>query len=95
LEGGKILIRPICSNFIHDMGNTCFQPNDYLALLCGSSLVEDDPRDTDIFIYAKEDESVFSQKLFYEFSRIDTTAKLTYLDNLRFYSLKYNSDGIR
>lgn len=95
MEGGEILIRPICRNFVYDIGNTCFTPHDYLALLCGSSLVEDDPRDTDIFIYSKKDEGVFSQKLFYEFSRIDMRIKLTYLDALRFYSLKYNSDGIQ
>lgn len=88
------MIRSVCSNFIRDMKNTCFRPNDYLALLCGSSMVEDDPRDTDIFIYTKEDESVFSKKLLYEFSRIDAEAKLAYLGALRFYSLKYNSDGI-
>ena len=88
------MIRSICNNFVHDMQNTCFQLNDYLALLCGSSIVEDDPRDTDIFIYTKEDERVFSQKLLYEFSRIDAEAKFAYLGALRFYSLKYNSNGI-
>lgn len=89
------MIRSICNDFIKDMGNTGFQPHDYLALLCGSSLVEDDPRDTDIFIYTTENEGVFSQKLLDEFSRIDPEARLTYLRALRFYSLKYASGGIR
>lgn len=88
------MIRPICSNFIRDMENMCSSFHEYIALLCGSSLIEEDPRDTDIFIYTKEEEGVFSQKLFRKFLCIDKTAKLTYLNALRFYSLKYNSDGI-
>lgn len=75
------------------MMKTPFCSDDYLALLCGSSLIEDEPRDIDIMIYTCEEENLFSRKLFDCFAEIDSNAKLTYVDELMFYSLKYNSFG--
>lgn len=90
--------RQICDNFIYDMKkagekNPCFLPENYLALLCGSSLTEENPRDVDIFIYAGGDEKCFSETLLCELRSADREARLMYLPAFRFYSLKYNSAG--
>lgn len=84
----------ICKNFINDMNNSEFDPNTYIALLCGSSLFECDPRDTDIFIYTLGDEKSFCSKLTVYLSQIDKNVRFSYLDSLEFYSVKYISSGI-
>jgi len=76
------------------MENTNLRPDDYLALMCGSSLTEDHPRDVDIFIYTNKDESIFSRKLLDDLFHVGIRANLTYLDTLQFHSLKYHSTGI-
>ncbi|MDE6424714.1 MAG: hypothetical protein K2K89_01040, partial [Ruminococcus sp.] len=84
----------ICSNFIMDIENSAFDSESYLALLCGSSLIESNPRDTDIFIYTTEDEQFFCKKLVDYLSHIDKTVKYCYLNSLEFHSVKYVSAGI-
>lgn len=84
----------ICNNFIKDIEKMHFCCEDYLALLCGSSLMEEKPRDIDIFIYVKKEEDIFIQELFYELLRIDTKVEFAYVDTLKFFSIKYNSVGV-
>lgn len=84
----------ICNNFIRDIENSAFDSESYLALLCGSSLIECNPRDTDIFIYTTENELDFCEKLVNYLSHIDEKIKYCYLNALEFYSVKYTSAGI-
>ena len=84
----------ICENFIHDMQKSRFSPETYLAMLCGSSLSEANPRDTDIFIYTLDDDAIFFRELTAYLSTIDSRVKSVYLRSLEFYSVKYESSGI-
>ena len=77
--------------FINDMKKSICNQSDYLVLLCGSSLTELNPRDIDIIIYIKEDEETFSNNLLSSIILFDSEAKLTYIDTLQLYSLKYTS----
>jgi len=38
--------------FVKDIMSSGIDPSSYLALACGSSLTEQKPRDTDVFIYS-------------------------------------------
>ena len=56
-------MRETTKEFFEDMKNFQNQ-NEYVAMLCGSSLCEPNPNDTDIFIYSLEDEEVFANRLY-------------------------------
>lgn len=83
-------MRETTKEFFEDMKNFQNQ-NEYVAMLCGSSLCEPNPNDTDIFIYSLEDEEVFANRLYLFLKAIDTDIKLKYYENLKFYSVKYKS----
>lgn len=84
----------ICDNFISDMKQSGFDSETYQALLCGSSLSECNPRDTDIFIYTTDNEETFCNRLTAYLSHTDGNVKCFWLDSLEFYSVKYVSSGI-
>lgn len=94
MGGGKNMNNFICKNFINDMKHSGFDPNTFLALLCGSSLFECNPRDTDTFIYTIDNEKKFCHMLTDYLSYIHENIKCFYLDSLEFYSVKYISADI-
>ena len=77
--------------FVKDIMSSGIDPSSYLALACGSSLTEQKPRDTDVFIYSAGPEKLFSENLLKKLSAKDTKACLKYYKHFCFYSLKYVS----
>ena len=87
-------MRDVCRPFLKDMIDFKCDQNDFVCMLCGSSLIEDNPRDTDIFIYTKSDPEMFAKAILSHFKTIDGNAFYYYCEFLSFYSVKYKSSAI-
>lgn len=83
-----------CNDLISNLRHMELNPDEYTAVLCGSALVESNPRDIDIFIYTKWDEREFSEKLYRYLLLIYSSAKTNYIAPLQFYSVKYVSSEV-
>jgi len=87
-------MRKVCKSFLQDISNFKYDANQYVCLLCGSALQEENPRDTDILIYAQVELRNFSRQLLRYLQSIDPTARLAYYKELKLFSIKYQSYSV-